>query len=101
MSKRTVLVSKSVTPTFTPRRTKNVARVMMKLGSLVLTTRMPFVAPMSAAKASTMTIANQTLSWERVISAPSNSPLVPVMTPAERSNSPPIISSATATAMIP
>ena len=35
------------------------------------------------------------------MSSPISSPVVPVITPAERSNSPPIISSATATAMIP
>ena len=36
-----------------------------------------------------------------VVSRPSSRPDVPVITPADRSNSPPIISSATTTAMMP
>src|SRR6202158_2415531 len=62
-SNRTVLVRRSVTPTFTPLRTKNVASVMMKLGSLVRTTSIPLIAPISAAKARKTTIPAQTLTW--------------------------------------
>ena len=101
MSNLTVLVRRRVTPTSTPRSTKKVARVMMKLGSLVRTTSRPLAAPMMPAKISTMTIPTQTLTCCRVMSMPSSKPLVPVMTPADRSNSPPIMRSATATAMIP
>ena len=36
-----------------------------------------------------------------VVKAPTSSPVVPVIAPAERSNSPPIMSMATATAMMP
>src|SRR5215217_4755719 len=57
--------------------------------------------PTSAANANVTTIAGHIEKPHSVVSSPSRRPVVPVMTPAERSNSPPIISSATATAMIP
>ena len=47
------------------------------------------------------TIAGHIEKPHSVVSNPITRPVVPVITPAERSNSPPIISSATATAMIP
>ena len=57
--------------------------------------------PTSAANANVTTIAGHIEKPHSVVSSPISSPVVPVITPAERSNSPPIISSATATAMIP
>src|ERR1700682_1390516 len=53
MSNRTVLVRNLVTPTSTPRRTKNVASV--------ITTRNPLIAPMIPAKTRTAMMATHTL----------------------------------------
>ena len=57
--------------------------------------------PTSAAKANVTRIAGHIEKPHSVVSRPITRPVVPVITPADRSNSPPIISSATATAMIP
>ncbi len=73
----------------------------MKLGSLVLTTSHPFIAPMAAAKTKVSRMAGQTSIPAFVTSRPMKSPVEPTMTPAERSNSPPIINRATATATMP
>src|SRR3954469_9634390 len=56
---------------------------------------------MAAAQASVTTIASPMFQPHSVASRPLIRPADPVMTPAERSNSPPIISSATATAGMP
>ncbi len=83
---------------------KNVPSVTMKLGSEVFSTTVPLNQPMARAKASD----RGTAMWR-----PRPAPLMslarrmammavaPVMAPEERSNSPPIISSATGTAMRP
>jgi hypothetical protein len=79
----------------------------MKLGSLVLSTTVPLNQPMVRAKAS-----DSGTAMNRVRPAPPSSPtcldsritsmaVAPVMAPEERSNSPPIMSSDTATAMMP
>jgi hypothetical protein len=73
----------------------------MKLGSPVFMTRMPLIAPMARASTRDTRIAAQMLRPYSVVRTPTTSPVNPVMAPAERSNSPPIISSATATAMMP
>jgi hypothetical protein len=57
--------------------------------------------PIPPAAMSVRTIATQTFSSSSVASRPIIRPAEPVMTPAERSNSPPIISSATTTAGMP
>ena len=56
--------------------------------------------PTISAATSETTIATHTLTFQWVIMMPVIRPVKPVIAPAERSNSPPIISSATATAMI-
>ncbi len=90
-----------VTPRLTPCRMKNVARVTMKLGSLVFWTMNPFRKPTAPAATSVRTIAGHTFRFSSVARMPIISPELPVMTPAERSNSPPIMSRATATAGMP
>src|SRR5918996_919583 len=57
--------------------------------------------PTPAAATSVSRIASHMFMPTSVAMTPMNSPAVPVITPAERSNSPPIIRSATATAGIP
>ena len=73
----------------------------MKEGSPVVTTNQPLVKPMAAAKRNVRKMDGQTPMLYSVISRPANRPDEPIMTPLERSNSPPIISSATAIAMMP
>ena len=80
---------------------KKVASVTMKLGSFVFTTIIPLMKPIVAAKTNVSTIANQMFMSSSVASRPITSPALPVITPADRSNSPPIMSSATATAGMP
>jgi len=53
------------------------------------------------AKTSAASIAGQMLQPARVASNPATSPVVPVITPVDRSVSPPMMSSATAVAMMP
>src|SRR5918996_90351 len=57
--------------------------------------------PTNAANANVTTIAGHIDRPHSVVSTPISRPVEPVITPAERSNSPPIISNATATDMIP
>src|SRR5215216_838404 len=57
--------------------------------------------PIVAANTSVRRIATHMFMSSSVARMPMNRPAVPVMTPAERSNSPPIMSSATATAGMP
>jgi hypothetical protein len=88
------------TARFTPRSTKKVPRVTMKLGSPVFITRNPLMNPIASAATSAVSTDTHTLMCQCDIMMPVIRPVVPVMAPADRSNSPPIISSATATAMI-
>ncbi len=94
-------------PSLNPRRIKNVARVTMKLGRPVRSTIVPLNQPSARATTREMGMATQ-----RLNPAPPSSPTsltnrmvmmasAPVAAPDERSNSPPIISSETATAMMP
>ena len=73
----------------------------MKLGSPVRITIRPLTAPITRASASETSIATQTLSPYSVVRMPTTRPVKPVIAPADRSNSPPIMSRATATAMMP
>jgi len=73
----------------------------MKLGSLVLTTSQPLSMPIRAATTSEVSTATQMFTSSLVARTPTTRPVVPTIAPAERSNSPPIINSATATAMMP
>ena len=73
----------------------------MKLGRPVFITRMPLMAPSMSARASETRMATQMLRPYSVVRTPTTRPVKPVMAPADRSNSPPIISKDTATAMIP
>ena len=94
-------MSALVTARLTPCRTKNVPSVTMKLGSPVRMTRMPLIAPIATARTSDATIDTHTFMSYSVIKMPVVRPVVPIIAPADRSNSPPIISIATATAMMP
>ncbi len=73
----------------------------MKLGRPVFMTSTPLMKPTRRARPSDTRMAAQMLRPYSVVSTPTMSPVKPVMAPADRSNSPPIISSATATAMMP
>ena len=93
--------SASTRPTETPRRTKNVASVTMKLGSLLRTTRTPLNSPTRIANTRDTAMHSQIFQPNPLASRAIRMAHDPVMTPAERSNSPPIISMATGTAMMP
>src|SRR5215212_2763931 len=88
------------TARLTPRSTKKVPSVTMKLGRPVFITRKPLRKPMARATSRDVTTETQTLTCQCDIMMPVIRPVVPVIAPADRSNSPPIISSATTTAMI-
>src|SRR4249919_2378476 len=73
----------------------------MKLGRPVFMTTTPLNTPTTSAMASAAAIASQTFQPYFVARMAMVKPAVPVMTPAEMSNSPPIMSRPTATAMMP
>src|SRR5262245_1221927 len=97
----TVPVIALVTPRLRPCSIRNVLSVTMKLGSPVLTTMTPLNAPINSATTRLAKIAAQMFQPYSVARIMTTSPVVAVITPAERSNSPPIMSSAMATAMMP
>ncbi len=72
----------------------------MKLGRPVFVTSTPLMNPIASATTSEVSTETHTLMCQWDIMIPVISPVVPIMAPAERSNSPPIISMATTTAMI-
>src|SRR5437763_10629775 len=86
---------------FSPRSMKKVPSVTRKLGMPVFTTRYPLMKPMASATTRETTTPTHMLAvnWYENIDA-TRAELV-TATPADRSNSPPIISSATATAGMP
>ena len=84
-----------------PARTKNDPSVTRKLGSPVLCNRKPLKAPIANEKSSASRTPTQTLSPRYQDACAAVRPEVVTATPVERSNSPPIMSSATKTAMIP
>src|SRR3954468_16988567 len=90
-----------VTARFTPWRTKNVPRVTRKLGSPVMWSSQPLNAPIARETTSAISTPTQTLRLKYQAVRAAVSPEVVTATPADRSNSPPIMSSATATAMMP
>src|SRR3954465_123087 len=90
-----------VTARFTPWRTKNVPRVTRKLGRPVLCSSQPLNAPIARETTSAISTPTQTLRLKYQAVRAAVSPEVVTATPADRSNSPPIMSSATATAMMP
>ena len=103
----TLLVNSLPKPSLAPMRMKNVPSVTMKLGSDVRSTSVPLNQPIASAKHSDSGTARC-----RLKPAPPSSPtsrlirmtkmaVAPVIAPEDRSNSPPIISNATGTAMMP
>jgi len=62
----------------------------MKLGSFVSTTTKPLISPIPVANASVMRIAVQAFPCHFPTSSASTIAVTPVITPADRSNSPPI-----------
>ena len=94
-------VTMRVSHRLNPRRMKNVPSVTMKLGSPERTTMNPLRKPMVRAMASAIAAAIQMLSPVWTLKIAANIPVVPVITPADRSNSPPIMSRATASAVRP
>ena len=97
----TVSVNSLVRPTLRPSSIRNVPSVMMKLGRPVRVTSQPLKKPIASATTSATPIATQMFWWNSTATMPTVSAVVPVSTPADRSKWPPIISSATATAMMP
>src|SRR3954447_16342981 len=97
----TVPVKNLVRPRLRPCSIRKVPSVMMKLGSPVRVTTHPLRKPMARASTSAAPMATQMFSPNSVETTPTVSAVVPVITPAERSKWPPIISIATATAMMP
>src|SRR6266545_3897576 len=98
---RTLPVISWVTPVLRPWRMKNEPRVTMKLGRPVRETSSPLNSPIPAANASDTSRAGQMFQCSSVQSRPVTSEVEPIITPAERSNSPPIISRATGMADSP
>ena len=90
-----------VMPRLTPCSTKKVLSEVRKLGSLVRTSSRPLTRPIASETSSASSTANQTWKLNHHASSAAASPAVVTSTPADRSNSPPIISSATPTATIP
>src|SRR5579859_5922229 len=90
-----------VTPRLTPCRMKNVPSVTRKLGRPVTCNSQPLNAPMANDTTSPISTPTQTFipKYQAVIEAESDEVNTP--TPADRSNSPPIMSSDTGTAIRP
>ncbi len=97
----TLPVTSLVTARLTPWRPRKVPRVTRKLGSPVRTIIQPLNAPMARDSTSATSTPTQTfmVSWKLIMAAVSAELIT--ATPADRSNSPPIISSATGSAMMP
>ncbi len=85
----------------TPRRMNSVPSVMMNDGSRCAARGYPLKTPNRRAKASDASIASQMFQPYSTLSSAKIMPQAPIIEPIERSNSPPIISSATATARMP
>ena len=94
-------VTARVRPRFTPWRTKNVARVMRKLGNPLRLSMKPLIAPIASAMRRLSPTAAHTWKLKYQASSDADIPAVVTATPAERSNSPATMSSATGTAMMP
>ncbi len=94
-------VTRWVSHRLNPRSVKNVPSVMMKLGSPERTTMNPLRKPIPMAMISDSTSETITLNPLCTENSAQNIPVVPTITPVERSNSPPIISRATPSALSP
>src|SRR5664279_4701545 len=90
-----------VTARLIPCRTKNEPRVTRKLGRPVRCRSQPLKAPIANEITSARSTPTQTLRPKYQAMCAQASPDVVTATPADRSNSPPIMSSATETAMMP
>src|SRR3954468_9219384 len=90
-----------VTARLMPWSTKNVPRVTRKLGRPVMWSSQPLNAPIASEITRAMSTPTQTLMLKYQVVRAAVRPDVVTATPADRSNSPPIMSSATATAMMP
>ncbi len=97
----TVPETSLVTPRLAPVSIRKVPSVTMKLGSRVRPSTQPLKPPTASATASETSTPTQVtaVNWYETIEEVSAA--VVTSTPAERSNSPPIISSETGAAMIP
>ena len=84
-----------------PRMMNSVARVTMNDGSPVRTTRRPLSTPRNVVAAIAITIDSQTGRPQMVTPMPMTIPAKPTSEPIERSNSPAIMSKATAVPTIP
>src|SRR6476620_11258171 len=90
-----------VRPRLSPASMRNEARVTIKLGSFVLTRIHPLMNPMPRDTTSAKATPTQTLVLKYQENMDADRAEVMTATPVERSNSPPIISRATPTAMMP
>src|SRR6478609_1438430 len=90
-----------VRPRFRPVSIRNVARVTMKEGSLVLIRIQPLMNPTDKDTTRARPTPTQTFVVKYQLNSDAVSAEVITATPVERSNSPPIISKDTPTAMIP
>ena len=97
----TLPVTSLVTAMLRPCSIRNVASVTRKLCSLVRISRVPFRNPMASDSSSAAATPSQMLPNALDAKIAAQSEDVVTATPALRSNSPPIISSATATAGMP
>src|SRR5213078_3575567 len=86
---------------FSPCSMKNIPSVTRKLGIPVLTTIQPFRNPMSRDRTSATSTPTHALVVNSKLNSEAHSAELVTATPADRSNSPPIISSATGVAMRP
>ena len=84
-----------------PRRMKSEARVTMKDGSRVLTTISPLNQPTTIATAKAERTPPQSGKPSSRTTRPMTTPAKPIIDPTERSNSPAMMSSAAAVAMMP
>src|SRR6266511_1934626 len=91
-------VSCRVTPMVTPRKMKRLARVTMNDGNLVRVTTRSFRNPMTSERATAARMAAQSGQLYCRLSSAIAMPLAPTIEPIDRSNSPAIMSSDTATA---
>src|SRR3954452_5100700 len=94
-------VTSLVTPRLAPCSTKNVPSVIRKLGMPVRITRYPFRKPIARQNTSESAAPTHRLIPNHQQNMELTSPAVVTMTPAERSNSPPIINMPTPTATMP
>src|SRR5699024_935531 len=86
---------------FSPASIRNIAKVTMNEGRRVLMKMTPLMNPMPREKASATATPTHTLVTKNQVNMEAVIPLEITATPVDRSNSPPIISNETPTAMIP